>query len=582
MNLTFNKLRWKNLLSYGDQFTEIVLDRIPSTIITGENGAGKSTILEALVFALYGKPYRKIKKGELVNSKNSRAVEVEVEFVVEDGGRRSEYLIRRGIKPDLFEIYENGTLLNQPGNSRDYQAILDKKILRCSYEVFTQIVVVGKAVHTPFMTMKAADRRTFVETILNLDVFTVMNKVLSSRLSSNKDASLEAKTVLALARRDVEHKEREIETAKGTSVEFYARDIARIDEAVKDAKRQGRDLVKTRKEVEERLKPHTVEQAADIRRKIQKARLMLGQATTRLTDNKKTIQAIEHALNCDACGQKLPETKRQARLDELKRVRVELEGAKDAIAKKIATLEEKGAALAPDLAIHEEATTEIARLDTLIADRVAAVKALGVKRGQIKEPSAAPVEALVSELDTLRAEEEKATAALDSVLEDGKYLAALKTMLGDSGVKSILVKRFVPMINQSINHHLSKLGFFGKFTLDQNFEETIKARGFDELGYHSYSEGEKLRIDLAVLMAWREMARLQGIINTNLLIFDEVMDASMDAAGTTAFAQVLSSLTGTNIFVVSHSPEKIGDMVRSHIEVAKDKRGFSKFKKVKK
>lgn len=581
MILTFQKLRWKNLLSYGDQFTEIHLAKSPSTLITGDNGAGKSTILEALVFCLYGKPYRKIKKQELVNSKNGRGVEIEVEFSVEDAGARQEYLVRRGIKPDIFEIYQNGTLLNQSSTTKDYQSILDKKILRCSYEVFTQIIVVGKAVHTPFMTMKAADRRGFVETILNLDVFGVMNKVLTSRLGANKDQSSDAKTALALASRDVEHKTREIEISKGTSIENYQREQDRLGDEIKTIKRTMCELMAKREEAEKKVTDVDMSSLLEVKGKAEKARGMMSQISTRLTDAKNAIKSVEHSMSCHACGQKIPARLQDERKSTLEATRAKLQEAKDGLSKKITGYDEKMTAIQPVIDLNASLRQEIATIDALLASHAAQVKALQVKKNSQKQPNLEPTEALIADLETLTKAEDAARQALDDVLDEGKYLNALKGMLGDAGVKQILVKRFVPMINQSINHHLSKLGFFGKFTLDQNFEETIKARGFDELGYHSYSEGEKLRIDLAVLMAWREMAKLQGIINTNLLIFDEVMDASMDAAGTAAFAQILTGLTGTNIFVVSHSPEKIGDLVRGHIEVAKDRRGFSKFKKAK-
>jgi len=582
MKITFKMLRWKNFLSYGDQFTELNLTKSPSTLITGENGAGKSTILEALVFGLYGKPYRKIKKAELLNSKNNRQTLVEIEFTTEDGGKKTQYLIRRGIKPDVFEIYENGDLLNQPGNSRDYQTIIDRRILRCTYEVFTQLVVVGKSVHTPFMTMKPVDRRLFVETVLNLDVFTVMNKVLTSKLSANREQVANCKLRHALAARDVEHKTRDIEVAKTTTADIYQHEIERLEAEIKEVRRQGRDLVKQKTEAESRLDYDSINKSFEIENKIQKAKLMIGQANARLADNKKMIQAIEHAINCDACGQKLPETRRANRLEQLTKSKSELEEAKTGISKKIEIMNEKLEAIKPAIETHKEAIKEIQRLETLISDRLAMIKVIIGKKGQIKEPKTASVDILCADLERLVRDEQEAKVELDMVTEETKYLTAMKNMLGDSGVKSVLVKKFVPMINQAINHHLSKLGFFGKFTLDQNFDETIKARGFEELGYHSYSEGEKLRIDLAVLMAWREMARLQGILHTNLLVFDEVVDASMDSAGTAALSQVLGSLDNVNVFIVSHSPEKIGDAARSQIEVVKDRRGFSKFKRAQK
>ncbi len=577
----FKTVRWKNILSYGDRFTEIQLDRSPSTLITGDNGTGKSTILEAICFGLFGKPFRRIKKGDIVNSKNARGALVEIEFEHRLADRTDYYHIRRGVKPDVFEIIKNGEIQNQHAATKDYQAWFQSQVLKCDYNVFTQIVLVGEATHVSFMRMRTNERRAFVETVLNLNVFSMMNKIHSTHLSALKERTQQLKLDYSLKEQALEFQKSRIldlERADRRSAEVESQRVMHEIVSLED---EVEGFKQTIEELTREMKPLDEAKMAKSATKLKSIKAMLSKASFKISSLESDIKRMEETHVCHACHQDLPIDQKHQQIETARNELEKLKGMVRDLEGKETELE---VALAVDEKVAEgnnEIKREIASLNSLIRDRQNRIDRLknetargGVSHSaEIKEAQAV-VELLENEFSALRKEREE-------VAEETEYHNLIKTMLQDTGIKASMIKRFIPIINQTINHNLAKLGFFGRFTLDENFEETILARGFDTLSYNSYSEGEKLRIDLAVLLAWRDMARMQGILSTNLLMFDEVIDASMDASGTEAFTTLLGALTDVNVFIISHSPEKIIDKVRSQISFSKEKSGFSKLKEAK-
>lgn len=575
----FKTVRWKNIFSYGDHFTEIQLDRSPSTLITGENGSGKSTILEAVCFGLFGKPFRRIKKADIINSKNGKGALVEIEFEHRLANRTDHYLIRRGVKPEIFEVFKNDQLVSQNAASKDYQAQLQTNVLKCDFNVFTQIVLVGEATHVSFMRMRSQDRRAFVETVLNLNVFSMMNKVHAGQLAVLKEYMHELKTryqvtetKLEFSRDRVKDLERAVVRSTEQENERVIHEIVSLEEEVALYQEKIDGLKAS-------LISYNEADSKKLRSKLKAIRDMMTKMDIKMSTLKSDIKRIEDTDVCHACHQSLPEDKKQAHICGLQDEIAKLKEAKVDLTSKEKDAEDMVTADDAIVAQNNKILGEISSVQILMNDRTLKIDRLKNATATSKRiDNTDDIIEAKGQVVLLEDEFEKVRVEREAVADENEYHALIKNMLQDTGIKATMIKRFIPVINQTINHNLAKLGFFGRFTLDENFEETIKARGFDTLGYNSFSEGEKLRIDLAVLLAWRDMARMQGILNTNLLMFDEVIDASMDANGTDAFTNLLTALQDTNIFIISHSPEKIIDKVRSQISFHKAKNGFSKMK----
>ena len=574
----FKTVRWKNIFSYGDRFTEIQLDRSPSTLITGENGSGKSTILEAVSFALFGKPFRRVKKGDIVNSKNGREAVVEIEFEHRMANKTDQYKIVRGIKPEIFEIYKNGRLENQNSQTKDYQQQLQTQVLKCDINVFSQIVLVGEATHTSFMRMKSGERRVFVETILNLNVFSQMNKLHSVELSSLKERSQQLKLDYSLKEQELNFKKSRIEDMEKAVIKIAEAENNRVIHEIVSLEEEISSFQETIDELNAKILTYDDKDTKSLTKKLTSVKDLLSKASFKITALNQELKKLEDTHVCHACHQDIPEAMKKTQLEKIIQDLSKIKDAKKDLENKEEELEIE---LSEKNVINEKNDVikkDISSTHLLLLDRQARIQKLKQQTAQSSSPvdykeeiedNKELIKKLELEFEELKTEGEKLSSDLE-------YHNLIKTMLQDNGIKASMIKRFIPIINQTINHNLSKLGFFGRFTLDENFEESIMARGFDNLSYNSYSEGEKLRIDLAVLLAWRDMARMQGILTTNLLMFDEVIDASMDTSGTEAFTSLLSALHDTNVFIISHSPEKIIDKVRSQISFTKGRNGFSK------
>lgn len=572
MIIHFKKVRWKNILSYGETFTEIVLDRSPSTLITGENGAGKSTVLEAICFSLFGKPFRKVNKDQLINTKNGRGLLTEIEFNV----GQDEYLIRRGIKPNIFEVYKNGALQNQPGANRDYQSTLETSILKSDYSSFTQIVLVGKATHVSFMKLNSGHRRLFVESILNLAVFSTMNKLHTQKLSGLKETLLELRSDLAVAQEKVNLRSSHITSLEREAAESADQEIEKIKSVQGELANEIGDLLDKKADLFAQLL-ELDEEINPLKTKAKGLNTMHGKLSFKTDDITKQIKQIESQDLCPTCGQDITDDFKHDKTHSLQGQLSQLKVAQSEISEKIVELDNKIENLEKKNDHNESVQREIAGIEALVRDKKNQISRLEGSMVNSKSSNAEKIQLEKEELAHLEknlVSLQKKRAHSASELE---YYNLMSNMLKDNGIKATIIRRFIPIINHCINSNLARLGFFAKFTLDDSFEETIQARGIDTLSYNNFSEGEKLRIDMAILLAWREVAKLQNSVSTNLLFFDEIMDASMDGAGTEALTILLNEMKSTNIFIISHAPEKIADKVRSQITFYKEG-GFSRMK----
>lgn len=562
------------MFSYGQMFTEVQLDRSPSTMILGKNGSGKSAFTDALVFGLFGKPFRKIKKGQMINTKNGKDAMVEIEFEID----ADRYFIRRGIKPDIFEIWKNGEMLNQPGSSRDYQKFLETTILKMDYEAACQIVFVGKAQHTTFMQLDTGKRRKFVEVILNLVVFSNMSKIHYNKTYELKNKISELKSAVTVSREKVKIRQRYIEDLKQADRQAAEEEISRIQEALDKVTTELNRLYKLRDSIKSDVDPidkRDYQKALDnLRGHIE----MVGKIDDKIEEVVKALERLGEAPKCFACGQDIDPDAHRCQVDQMLTKRMDLTNARLEINDKIPGFRQSIAEFEKAIESYDAYLQRVREVDADITFAERQKETLVADLGRERVSQKSKIEEGERELKRLETLTNALEKKYQELLTDQEYLQTIGLILQDKGIKSMLIKRFVPIINASVNQHLQKLGLFVKFHLDENFDETIQARGIDTLGYNSYSEGEKLRMDMALLLAWRDIAKMQGNVSTNLLIFDEIFDSSLDTTGAEALADLLGVFQGLNVFIITHTPEKIAEKVRSIIKIERQD-GFSKIMK---
>ena len=566
--ILFKTVRWKNFLSTGNAFTEVRLDSSASTLIVGSNGAGKSTMLDAICFALFNKPFRKITKGQLVNAVNEKDTLVEIEFSI--GSR--EYLVRRGIKPNLFEIYLNGTMLNQEASVQDQQKTLEQSVLKLNYKSFTQVVVLGSSTFVPFMQLTPPNRREVIEDLLDIRIFSTMNTLLKDRVKSLKDSIRDHEYKLDMAKERVEMQQRFITDLKEQS-------------AANNAQRQGEitslrdEIVKVQEMVDADMKlcselQGQVTQYATVDEELGKLRVF----ESKFKDKKKTFQRdlkfFKKNDTCPTCKQSITEEFRTSKeatitdsISELEKASVDLQAKIDDITTSVTA--------------KQNLLESIQNLQQEIASNNREVR--------WKQDAIGKIEESIEKTNGGGANLKREQAKLKEIARDGieveKNLSSKKkdrdnhdvitNMLRDTGVKAGIIKRYLPIMNQLINRYLKELDFYVSFELNENFEETIKSRFRDEFSYASFSEGEKMRIDLALLFTWRTIAKMKNSANTNLLILDEIFDSSLDVSGTDDFMKILRAFSeDSNVFVISHKPDAMQDRFESVLVVEK-KQNFS-------
>ena len=561
--IKFKTVRWKNFLSTGNTFTEIELTRNPSTLIIGENGSGKSTILDALCFGLFGKPFRTINKPQLINSINGSGLLVEVEFTV---GSRN-YKVVRGIKPNVFEIYNNHKPLNQEANVRDYQKILEQQILKLNYQSFTQVVILGSSTFIPFMQLKARHRREVVEEILDIQIFSLMNMLLKIKL---KDLQEE------LVSTDNRY---ELITEKISLQENYIDDLKKNKDKLINTKKESIEnnttVIQSRTNEREELENANVtflEQIKD-QQQVEQKETKLKDFRATLAEKHKShssmLDFFDNNADCPTCQQHIDEMFKEEmtsqQKQEVKKYQIGMDKMKSELTSTKQRLEEikEVADKIRDnqLSIAQLNTSiiELEKFNTKLETEIESFNGGGISKSD------------TDKLKNLKDEHKKIDGERQSAKEERNYVEAAKIMLQDTGIKTKIIKQYLPIMNKLINKYLTSMEFYINFTLNENFEETIKSRYRDEFTYASFSEGEKMRIDLALLFTWRAIAKMKNSTNTNLLVLDEIFDSSLDNTGTDEFLKILNTLAGENVFVISHKQDVLVDKFRSTIKFEKVK-----------
>jgi len=565
--IIFEKVRWKNFLSTGNQFTEIDLNRNETTLIIGENGAGKSTVLDALCFALFGKPFRTISKSQLVNTVNAMETVVEIEFSI--ASRR--YKVIRGIKPNKFEIWQNDKMLNQEANNRDYQKILEQQILKLNYRSFTQVVILGSSTFVPFMQLKARFRREVVEDLLDIKIFSLMNMLLKQRL---KDLVIELQEVeynYKLCNEKITMQEayiKETNSNKGSIIESkqndYHSNSLMLDEKVNNKK----TLEENQKGLFESVTDQINIESKDVKLKDLRSTLI-----EKKKEKDRMIKFLSENEDCPACEQHIDKDFKDKMIDIKKD---ESNNILDGLYKMESELDKTQSRLGEISKITNEIqdnSIKIAQLNTSIKELEKYQERLS---NEITELEKSTINNSDEEkLKTLQEEFSGIEKNRKDLKEEKVYKEASRAMLQDTGIKTKIIKQYLPIMNQLINKYLASMEFYVNFTLDENFDETIKSRFRDNFNYASFSEGEKMRIDLALLFTWRAIAKMKNSTNTNLLILDEIFDSSLDSAGTDEFLKILNTLEGENVFVISHKQDVLVDKFKHTLRFEKNK-NFSK------
>jgi len=566
--IIFKTVRWKNFLSTGNVFSEIQLDTSPATLIVGANGAGKSTFLDAMCYALFNKPFRKISKGQLVNAVNEKDTMVELEFSI--GSR--EYMVRRGIKPSLFEIYLNGEKLKEEASQLEQQKYLEQSILGLNYKSFTQVVVLGSSCFVPFMQLNPPNRREVIEDLLDIRIFSTMNGILKERVKGIKENIREVEYQFELAKNKVETQQALIEHLKEQSNANTARrktEIKNIEKEIKDITIVVDKDLNLSKSYEKSLEDYQ-----NVDANLSQLRIYESRFKDKQKAFKKEYKFFESNEHCPTCQQTITEKlrthKKSGITDQLKEVEEATEKLRGELDDILVKISEKND-IVKELSRCQQAISESQRE---IEYRKRQIKAIEKKIDE----STGSGSSLKQEKDKLKTLAKDGLKVEESLLDEKKVRDNYNTvtnMLRDTGIKSTIIKKYLPVMNQLINRYLKELDFYVSFELDENFMETIKSRFRDEFSYASFSEGEKMRIDLALLFTWRTIAKMKNSANTNLLILDEIFDSSLDTSGTDDFLKILHTVSdNTNVFVISHKTESLQDKFASTLRVEK-KQNFS-------
>ena len=557
----FKYVRWRNFLSTGNQFTEIQLDRSSTTLIIGENGAGKSTILDALCFGLFGKPFRNINKPQLLNSVNGGNCEVEVEFRI----GKKEVKVVRGIKPNKFEIYINGKMYNQDANVRDYQKYLEQQILKLNYRSFTQVVILGSSTFIPFMQLKARHRREVVEEILDIQIFSLMNMLVKQRMKTIAEDMREMDYNVKLNQEKITLQEKYISEVKQNKEKLVEEKTSLIS--------SNEEEVFSRNDENTKLKEEKDKWLSDIVDKdrvvttINKLNNLKSTLREKKNSNAKMLKFFEDNDDCPTCEQPLNNSEEMIALKE-KEVE-KFSTALDELDDKITETKDRQTIIKDTIERVRENEVQIAKNGQSIVQLEKFNSTLTSEIAQLADE-----ELSKSDYDKLKRLKKKMKGLEDQkgkLREDQTYADAVRNMLQDTGIKTKIIKQYLPIMNKLINTYLTSMEFYVNFTLNENFEETIKSRYRDEFTYASFSEGEKMRIDLALLFTWRAVAKMKNSTNTNLLILDEIFDSSLDGTGTDEFLKILNTLGDENVFVISHKQDALADKFRSTIRFEKVK-----------
>ena len=561
--IEFKSVQWKNFLSTGNSPNKVLLNKSPTTLIIGKNGEGKSTILDALCFSLFGKPFRNINKGQLVNSINGKNCSVEIEFSI--GSK--DYKIIRGIKPNVFEIWCDGDLLNQDAASRDYQKVLEQQILKLNYKTFTQVVILGSASFVPFMQLPSTQRREVIEDILDIRIFSTMNQLLKEKAQETKDAIFKIENEIASAKDKVDSQQAIIKTiteAKTSAIENIRAKISA----------NSTEILSIESEIEliisqiDTLKA-SINDKETVSEDIDKAKSIRSKLLQKIETCEHNTEFFSEHDVCPSCNQDIAEEYKESIIKDLNAKMLDNNT-------KIGELETILTNLNAKLSEINEVVGQITDKNIELSTRNSTVTLLNK---QIKELEA-ETERVKS--DTTNIDEEKrklkelATDAITKIstktsLQEQRNLEEVASiLLKDTGIKTAIIREYLPVMNKLINKYLNAMDAYIHFELDEAFNEIVKSRHRDDFTYASFSEGEKMRIDLSILFTWRQIAKMKNSVNTNLLLLDEIFDSSLDTAGTDYFLSLMGSFgENTNIFVISHKGDQLFDKFRSVIKFEK-------------
>ena len=570
--IVFEKIRWKNFLSTGNDFTEVQLNKSPTTLIVGQNGAGKSTLLDALSFALFGKPHRNINKPQLVNSINNKNTEVEVNFTI--GSHK--FSVIRGIKPTKFEIWQNGNMINQSSAAKDYQKFLEQNILKLNHKSFHQIVVLVSSSFIRFMQLPAGHRRDVIEDLLDIGVFSKMNLILREKDSKLKEEinniSYEYdlnKEKIALQKKYI----RDITELNEDQIEKKTDQIDANHDEIEELNMVNEELSGEIEKLQDGL-ADAVKQAHDEKQSLSQFQF---QFKSQIKDVVKDAKFYEENDSCPTCSQEIDEDLRNSKLETAKQKASELNKAIGVAHDKLVAVEDEIALLNNISEKVREKTSSIStnnstitRLQKQVHDLESEIDSLRGSTGDLAKAN--------SELSELQEARNVLSEEKLKLIDTKSYNQAASEMLKDTGIKTKVIKQYLPVMNNLVNKYLQVLDFFVQFNLDESFNETIKSRHRDAFNYASFSEGEKQRIDLALLFTWRQIARMKNSTSTNLLILDETFDSSLDHDGIDNLMKILYTLDdNTNVFVISHKGDLLDGKFRSKIEFIKE-HNFSKIK----
>jgi DNA repair exonuclease SbcCD ATPase subunit len=566
--IVFESVSWKNFLSTGNFANKIELNKHQTTLVVGKNGEGKSTVLDALCFGLFGKPFRNINKGQLINSINQKNCLVEICFKIGS----VNYKVVRGIKPNKFEIYQSDELINQDAAAKDYQKVLEQQILKLNYKTFTQVVILGSASFVPFMQLPSATRREVIEDILDIRIFSTMNQILKEKIQETKDELVRIEHTVTVAKTKVENQQQIIKTltdAKKNSVAAIEEKILSTSKEIASINASIAILNDNIVELQGKITD-----SETVTKSLDQARNLINKKNHKTQGIQDTLDFFEANDTCPSCAQGIPHTHKQTMVQKLREDNEKnaialdsLESALEKLTKRTAEIQKIQQEITAKTLEISGCNSSVGTLNKVIADLL-----------KEKEKEHQDGDDITEEKRKLKELANEAMQLIDqktSIAETRNLQEIAGALLKDTGIKTSIIREYLPAMNKLINKYLTAMDFYVHFELDESFNEVIKSRYRDEFTYASFSEGEKMRIDLAILFTWRQIAKLKNSVNTNLLILDEIFDSSLDVAGTDYFLSVMSTLgENTNVFVISHKGDQLVDKFQNVIRFEK-KNDFS-------